>query len=50
MKGGDTIDGIRDGKFAQDIQWKCRYGGSLMQPERPFLDVCMDGYAAGERG
>ena len=49
IKDGDTIDGIADGRLAQDIQWKCHFEGSLIGPERSVLDVCMGEYAAGQR-
>lgn len=49
IKDGDTIDGIAEGRLAQDIQWKCHFEDSLVGPMRPVLDVCMDGYAAGKR-
>lgn len=50
IKDGDTIDGIVDGRLAQDIQWKCRFEDALIGPARPVLDVCMNEYAAGGRG
>lgn len=50
IKDGGTIDGIRDGALVQDIQWKCRYEESIVQPTRPVIDVCMGEYAAGNRG
>lgn len=49
IKSGDTIDGIRDGRITQDIQWKCLYENALVQPPRPVLDVCMGEYASGKR-
>ena len=49
IKDGDTIDGIAEGRLAQDIQWKCHFEGSLIGPERSVLDVCMGEYAAGQR-
>lgn len=39
IKSGETIDGIRDGELAQDIQWKCRYEEALIQPIRPVMDI-----------
>ncbi len=50
MKDGDTVDGIRNGMIVQDIQWKCQYEDALIQPARVVIDVCMDEYAAGNRG
>lgn len=49
IKNGDTIDGIRDGEFVQDIQWKCQYEDAMALPTRPVIDVCMGEYAAGNR-
>lgn len=49
MKNGDTIDGVRNGSLAQDIQWKCYYEGALIQPARSVIDICMGEYAAGKR-
>lgn len=34
MKDGDTVDGIRNGRIVQDIQWKCQYEDALIQPAR----------------
>ena len=50
MKDGDTVDGIRNGRIVQDIQWKCQYEDALIQPARAVLDICMGKYAAGYRG
>lgn len=50
IKDGDTVDGIRNGIIVQDIQWKCQYEDSLIQPARIVKDVCMGEYAAGNRG
>lgn len=49
IKSGDVIDGIKDGKMSYDVQWKCRYEQSLIQPVREVLDVCMNEYASGTR-
>lgn len=49
IKNGDTIDGIREGRIVQDIQWKCHFEDALIEPMRVVLDVCMGGYAAGGR-
>ena len=49
IKNGDTIDGIIDGKMNQQIQWKCRYEDSLIQPIRPVIDINMGDYASGKR-
>lgn len=49
IKDGNTIDGIKEGRIVQDIQWKCQYEDALIQPARPVIDVCMGEYAAGGR-
>lgn len=49
IKNGDTIDGIRNGRLVQDIQWKCQYEDAMVQPLRPVIDICMGEYAAGNR-
>lgn len=49
MKDGDTIDGVRDGELAQDIQWPCHFEDAMVQPLRAVLDVYMNEYAAGNR-
>ena len=49
IKSGETIDGMRDGKITQDIQWVCKYEGALIQPVREVIDVNMGRYASGKR-
>lgn len=49
IKSGDTIDGIENGQISRDIQWKCQYENSLIQPSREVLDVCMGEFASGTR-
>lgn len=49
IKSGDTIDGIENGQISQDIQWRCQYENSLIQPSREVLDVCMGKFASGTR-
>lgn len=49
IKDGDTIDGLRDGQFVPEIQWKCQYEDSLIQPFRPVIDICPGEFAAGGR-
>lgn len=49
LKNGDTIDGIVDGRFDPNVQWKCRCEDALIQPSRPVFDVCMGQYASGGR-
>ena len=50
IESGDTIDGIENGDLSWNVQWKCQYEDSLIQPLRPVLDVCMGEYASGNRG
>ncbi len=49
LKDGDTIDGIVNGQFDSNIQWKCRCEDSLIQPLRPVFDIDMGEYASGNR-
>lgn len=49
IKGGDHIDGIVNGQFDQDVQWKCHYEEALIQPVREVIDICMGEFAAGGR-
>lgn len=49
IQDGDTIDGLQDGQWVPQIQWKCHYEDSLVQPLRPVIDVCPGEFAAGER-
>ncbi|MDE7293370.1 MAG: DUF4261 domain-containing protein [Oscillospiraceae bacterium] len=49
IKSGDTIDGIRDGGICRDIQWKCQFENSLIQPLREVIDVHMGELASGGR-
>lgn len=49
IKGDDTIDGITDGRMDRNVQWKCHYEDSLIQPSRGVLDICMNEYASGGR-
>lgn len=49
IKDGDTIDGIREGRFEKDIQWRCQRENALIQPSRMVIDVCMGEYASGRR-
>ena len=49
IENGETIDGIENGEFSQDVMWKCQYEDSLIQPSREVLDICMGEFAAGER-
>lgn len=50
IKDGDTIDGVSEGRLEQSVQWKCRFEDAMIQPGRAVLDVCMNEYAAGQRG
>lgn len=49
IKSGETIDGVESGELSRNVQWKCQYEDSLIQPSRPVLDVCMGELAAGKR-
>lgn len=49
LKDGDTIDGIVNGQFDRNVQWKCHCEDALIQPARPVFDVCMGDYASGNR-
>lgn len=49
IKSNDHIDGIRNGKISQDVQWNVQYENSLIQPVREVLDINMGEYASGNR-
>lgn len=49
INNGETIDGILNGAISRDIQWKCQYEDSLIQPARVVLDINMEEYASGSR-
>lgn len=49
IKSGDPIDGIADGRFTPEVQWRCRYEDALIQPMREVIDICMNEYASGKR-
>ena len=49
IEDGDHIDGIKDGEIDVDIRWRCHYENSMIQPDRPVIDICMNEYAAGKR-
>ncbi|MCI5726617.1 MAG: DUF4261 domain-containing protein [Clostridium sp.] len=49
IKDGDTVDAIIDGLISKEIQWKCQYEMSLIQPSRELIDINMNEYAAGQR-
>lgn len=49
IQSGETIDGIEDGHFSRNIQWRCQLEDALIQPPRPVLDIHMGEYAAGGR-
>lgn len=46
IKEGDTIDGIAEGRLAQDVQWKCRFEDAIAPPLRSVLDVDMGEFSA----
>lgn len=49
IKSNDHIDGIKDGRMSQDVQWNVQYENSLIQPDREVLDINMGEYASGIR-
>lgn len=49
IKPGDTIDGTKDGRLSQDIQWRVQYEDALIQPARGVIDVNMGEFASGNR-
>lgn len=50
IKSGETIDGINgSSNMCKDIQWKCQYEVSLIQPVRDVMDVCPGEHASGDR-
>ena len=49
IKDGETIDGISEQGIDRNIQWKCQYERSLIQPDREVMDICPGEYASGER-
>lgn len=50
IKSGETIDGIgADGRLSRELQWRCQYEMSLLQPTREVLDICPGDFAAGQR-
>lgn len=50
IESGETIDGLADGQMSRDVQWRCQYEHSLVQPVRDVMDICPGEYAAGRRG
>ncbi|MBR6873134.1 MAG: DUF4261 domain-containing protein [Ruminococcus sp.] len=50
IESGEVIDGLGDdGKISMDVQWRCQYEDSLIQPVRCVLDVNAGEFAAGQR-
>lgn len=49
IKNGDTIDGVQNGRMTRELQWRCQYEESLIQPAREVLDMNMGEYASGNR-
>lgn len=45
----DPIDGVTGGELSQEVQWKCSYENSLIQPAREVIDIYMNEYASGGR-
>ncbi len=49
IKDGNTVDGIYDEVISRNVQWKCHYENSIVQPSRDVIDICMNEYASGNR-
>jgi hypothetical protein len=50
IKDGETVDSLdAEGNYRQDIQWKCQYEMSLIEPKREVLDINTGEFAAGNR-
>ena len=49
IQDGETIDGVADSQMCREVQWKCQYEDSLIQPPRGVLDIHMGKYASGGR-
>lgn len=49
IQSGENIDGVENGEVSRNVQWKCQYEDSLIQPSRPVIDVCMGELASGKR-
>lgn len=49
IESGETIDGLKDGRIDQGVQWECRYEMALIEPRRGLMDVCPGGWSAGQR-
>lgn len=49
IKPGDSIDGIIDGHFTQEVMWRFHYEDALIQPVREVIDIYMNEFASGKR-
>ena len=49
IKNGDTIDGIENGRMSMNVQWKCHFEESLIQPPRDVIDIYMNEHSSGGR-
>lgn len=49
IKPGDSIDGIINGRFTQEVMWRCHYEDALIQPVREVIDIYMNEFASGKR-
>lgn len=49
IEDGETIDGMKDGTIDKEVQWKCHYTESLIQPSRKVIDINMNEYASKGR-
>ena len=49
IKNEETVDGIIKGRMSREVQWRCQYEESLIQPIREVIDIDMGKYASGNR-
>ncbi len=49
IKNNDTIDGADENGLNEELQWRCRYERSLVQPAREVIDINIGDNAAGTR-
>lgn len=49
IESGETVDGIKGGEMSREVQWRCQYEDSLIQPVRLVLDIDTGEYASGNR-
>lgn len=46
----DSVDGLKEGEFDPETEWKCRYEEALIQPARTVVDIDTGEFAKGIRG